>query len=421
MTLPMLLQNMRQDHDINSRTHSFIHVWSAYLSFRGGEQEPLSNEYCHCHWRGDLHSPAAFPRTGRRESSVMGGSLWDDNGDGTFTPSASWSGLSWLDLYAMGLADASEVPDTFVLRNLEAVVEGSHNPRGETYRGGVYTGDREIVSIEQVVAAEGLRRPSAIRSQKNFNFGFVYLLAPGQAPSSPLLKAHAQFAQSFVENWFQITGGRSRMTTTVPGVANRSPVAVGTLADQTVLVDDVAVVDVGGAFRDPDGDPLNYEATSSAPSVASVAVSGSTLTVRAVEAGTARVIVTATDTSGSNTTATLAFRVTVGVPVTFTDDPIVPGETPIKAVHFKELRERIDVLRTAGGLEPFSWTDPILTAGVTPVRLSHLLELRDALDAVYGVAGLVAPVFTDAAPMSGTTPIRAAHLMELRAAVVALQ
>ena len=135
MTRPILLQNMREDHDINSRTHSFIHVWSAYLSSSGGEEEPLSNEYCHCHWRGDLHSPAAFPRAGRLESSVMGGSVWNDNGDGTFTPSASWSGLSWLDLYAMGLADASEVPDTFVLRHLETVVEGRHNPRGETYRG----------------------------------------------------------------------------------------------------------------------------------------------------------------------------------------------------------------------------------------------------------------------------------------------
>ena len=37
--------------------------------------------------------------------------------------------------------------------------------------------------------------------------------------------------REFVENWFQITGGRSRMMATVPGVANRSPVAVGTLAD----------------------------------------------------------------------------------------------------------------------------------------------------------------------------------------------
>ena len=60
------------------------------------------------------------------------------------------------------------------------------------YRGGVYTGDQEIVSIEQVVAAEGARAPGASQSQKDFNIGFVYLLEPGLAPSRDLLEAHAQ-------------------------------------------------------------------------------------------------------------------------------------------------------------------------------------------------------------------------------------
>ena len=49
----------------------------------------------------------------------------------------------------------------------------------------------------------------------------------------------------------------------------------------------------------------------------------------------------------------------------FTDDPIVPGETPIKAVHFAELRSNIDALRAAAGLGRFAWTDPLLRAGVT--------------------------------------------------------
>ena len=146
----------------------------------------------------------------------MGGSVWRDNGDGTFTPSSSWSGLSWLDLYAMGLAEVSEVPDVFILRNLKAVVEGSHNPRGETYRGGVYTGDKEIISIEQIVAAEGPRRPGASQSQKDFTLGFVYLLAPGQAPSGDLLDAHARLVREFPANWSRITGGRSRFSTPLP-------------------------------------------------------------------------------------------------------------------------------------------------------------------------------------------------------------
>ena len=221
------------------------------------------------------------------------------------------------------------------------------------------------------------------------------------------------------------TGGSNTPATqtfavTVAPPANRPPVAVGTLAPLRVEVDEAAVtVDVSGAFRDPDGDALTYEAVSSAPGVATAAVSGSAVTVTPVAPGTSTVTVTATDTGGSNTAATQAFTVTVPRP--FTDHPIVPGVTPVKAVHFTELRARIDVLRREAGLAPFPWTDRVLTAGVTPVRLAHLLELRSALGEAYAEAGRSAPRWTDAAPVGGATPIRAAHLMELRAAVTALE
>ena len=105
----------------------------------------------------------------------------------------------------------------------------------------------------------------------------------------------------------------------------------------------------------------------------------------------------------------------------FTDDPIQPGVTPIKAVHFTELRIRIGALRAAAGLSPFSWTDPVLQAGVTPIRLVHLLELREALAAAYEAAGRAVPRWTDAAPVAGSTVIRAAHLTELRALVIGIE
>ena len=105
----------------------------------------------------------------------------------------------------------------------------------------------------------------------------------------------------------------------------------------------------------------------------------------------------------------------------FTDDPIQLGVTPIKAVHFTELRMRIGALRAAAGLSPFSWTDPVLQAGVTPIRLVHLLELREALGAAYEAAGRAVPRWTDAAPVAGSTAIRAAHLTELRALVIGIE
>ena len=398
--------------------HEFTHAWTAHLSYlKDGSREPLFGQYCGCHWRPDLHLPAAFPwhEGAQGPRSLMGGKYWRENRDGTFTPLDDYfgGGHSWLDLYAMGLAEAREVPDLFILRNLRPL-----NPRDPN---GPHTGDKEIVTIQQVVAAEGPRIPSAKDAQKDFNAAFVYLLEPGRTPDPDLLRLHAEYRDKVIEHWSHVTGGRSRMTTTVPSAGNRAPMAVGTLSDQTLGLDGVAVVNVGGTFRDPDGDPLTYRATSSAPAVASAAVSGSALTVRALAAGNTTVTVTATDAGGSNTAATLAFRVTVRAQAAFTDDPIVPGVTPVRAVHFTELRERIELLRSAAGLEPFGWTDPVLTSGATPIRRAHLLELRAALAAAYAASGRPAPTYTDAAPAPGTTPIRAAHLIELRAAVLALQ
>ena len=211
-------------------------------------------------------------------------------------------------------------------------------------------------------------------------------------------------------------------TVTVTPPANRPPEPVGRLASLTIGVDGSPVtVEVSGAFRDPDGDTLTYRASSSAPSVASVLLSASRVTVTAVSEGTTVVTVTATDVDGSNTPTTQTFTVTVGTRAPFTDHPIVAGVTPLKAVHFTELRSRIDGVRVAAGLARFAWTDPVLRPGVTRVRLVHLLELRSALVEAYRAAGRAVPFWTDAAPPAGTTPIRAMHLMELRAAVVALE
>ena len=77
---------------------------------------------------------------------------------------------------------------------------------------------------------------------------------------------------------------------------SRQALAAAKLAPVTLATDESAVaVNVSAAFRDPDGDPLTYGAVSSAPGVAAVSVSGSTVMVTPVSEGTATVTVTATD------------------------------------------------------------------------------------------------------------------------------
>ena len=204
--------------------------------------------------------------------------------------------------------------------------------------------------------------------------------------------------------------------------ANRAPAAVGRLPYRTLpLSGGAEIVDVGGVFRDPDGDALTYAAASSAPAVARARAAGTQVTLTPVAAGAATVTVSATDVGGSNATAAQRFVVTVVETTAFTDHPLRPGVTPIRAVHFLELRARIDGLRTRAGLSPFGWTDPVLTPGLTMVRQAHLTELRTALAQAYSAAGRPPPAYTDPELPAGATAIRAVHLMELRTAVEALE
>ena len=278
--------------------HEFAHSWTAYLQYdRSGRQEPLHDtDHCFCHWRLDLHSPAAFPWRAEQidSASIMGGAFWRDNENGTFTRLGnSDGGFSWLDLYAMGLAAAQEVPDMFIVRNLQAV----DDPHSFTP---TYTGEKEIVSIDQIVAAEGPRVPGLAHSQKVFNAGFVYLLEPGQTPSGDLLGLHAKYPDKVLEYWSHITGGRSQITAVMPGSTNNQPPRpIGTIPAQTLTEEGRALeLDVKDYFDDPDGDPLSYKASSSNNGVVLAEMSASVVMIKPGTVGPALVTVTVADGRG---------------------------------------------------------------------------------------------------------------------------
>ena len=94
--------------------------------------------------------------------------------------------------------------------------------------------------------------------------------------------------------------GTAMATTMVTGsMLNHAPEPVGELdAVMLTMGDDPATVDVSGAFSDADDDVLMYSATSSRTDYATVMVDGSTVTITAVAAGEATIMVTATDPAG---------------------------------------------------------------------------------------------------------------------------
>ena len=108
---------------------------------------------------------------------------------------------------------------------------------------------------------------------------------------------------------------------------NRAPVPAGSIPAQSVTAGQTVRLDVASYFSDPDGNALVYDAATSAPGVASVSMSGSSLAIVGVSAGTATVNVTATDPDGLS--AAQGFDVTVQRP---NRPPTVAGSIPAQTV-----------------------------------------------------------------------------------------
>lgn len=189
--------------------HEMGHRWSAFVSAKtGNETIPLGDG---AHWVQGLQAPVAFPYQRPTEASAMGGGVWQDNFDGTFTqlddnyyvPATGWSSL---DLYLMGLISAEEVPDFFILRNL---VPAGRDPQGHP----IYKANRTKITIRDVIAAEGPRLPDVYHSQRAFNTGMVVIVEHGKKPSKELIERANGIRQQWMDYWWRTTGGRSTMTT----------------------------------------------------------------------------------------------------------------------------------------------------------------------------------------------------------------
>jgi hypothetical protein len=195
------------DYAMSQIGHEMGHRWSAFVSAKVGDE---TIQLGPTHWARGLQAPVAFPYQRPTEASAMGGGVWQDNFDGTFTqldddyyvPATGWS---YLDLYLMGMISPAEVPDFFILRNL---VPAGRDANGHA----IFKADRTKVTVQDVIAVEGPRLPAVDQAQKNFNTGMVMVVEHGKTPSPKLIESVTGIRERWMDYWTTTTGHRSTMT-----------------------------------------------------------------------------------------------------------------------------------------------------------------------------------------------------------------
>ena len=151
------------------------HRWLAFLEFRDrtGQQSDALLGRDLAHWSFFFDSDA----------SVMEGNDIEDLGGGSFRTVAAVQRYSLLDQYAMGLVPDSAVPTFFYVEN-PINMSASRTRESAPEVGITFNGTRRDVLIQDVIAIEGVRSPSAAESARVHRQAFVYLVSAGKAPDN---------------------------------------------------------------------------------------------------------------------------------------------------------------------------------------------------------------------------------------------
>lgn len=196
--------------------HELSHRWGAYVHFidEQGQQSDALLGIADAHWSFLLDS----------EGSTLYGNNWQDNGDGTFTsmpPEQGQEGFNFgrifspLDLYLMGVLAPNEVPPMTLLES-PGVAADLPPVVGETI-----VATAKTVTIDQVVAAEGVRHPSAADAQAEWRIGYIYAVVPGSwnaasAEARVETAAIATVGQEWSQRFSLLTDGSAMMQSGFP-------------------------------------------------------------------------------------------------------------------------------------------------------------------------------------------------------------
>jgi large repetitive protein len=179
--------------------HEYLHRWGAYVKFKdkdGNISSALLGKDG-AHWSFLLDTSA----------SVLYGNKWQDNGDGTFTSVQVAKYLSPLDLYLMGFANKSQVPQMMLIDNPE--VDATQMPR----IGAKISGTAKYVTIDDIIAAEGERTPNNNDAPKSFKTAFILITTPG-GYTSEQLHGLENLRNAWITRFSLLTDGQGIMSVT---------------------------------------------------------------------------------------------------------------------------------------------------------------------------------------------------------------
>jgi uncharacterized protein (TIGR03437 family) len=180
------------------------HRWGVYTQFL----DPVTNEVSDAllgrdaaHWNFFFNS----------QGSVIEGNDILDKGPGAsprFITRAPVVRYGEFDQYIMGLRAPEEVAGSFLVEQPQGA--GSTSPGRMPQSGVAFDGIRKNISIADVVAAEGPRKPDLSMAQRSFNFGFVLLVAEGApAPSDEDIAKVDRIRREWEAYFEQATGDRA--------------------------------------------------------------------------------------------------------------------------------------------------------------------------------------------------------------------
>ncbi|HET8547187.1 MAG TPA: hypothetical protein VFL57_04245 [Bryobacteraceae bacterium] len=184
--------------------HEAGHLFLAYASVRdeeGSSAQPMLGRQS-AHWSFLFNS----------EASLLEGNRIQDNGPNAnprFLTTATVEGYSPLDQYLMGLRPKEEVPDTFLVRR--ATVAANRSPQV----GVTFSGERQNVTVDDIIEAVGRRTPDHTVAQRRFRFAFVLITPEGQEPSAQQLEQIETYRREFEGFFNRASSGNAYAETTL--------------------------------------------------------------------------------------------------------------------------------------------------------------------------------------------------------------